>query len=1763
MNNPWNNKTAMALIMVVVVISALLIIATPFAISMRLEEKASNSYAGEAEARLLSRGAFNHMVASLYETHEDTERKKTLQKKQQGGGAGPASAQEDPRYDSPEELEVKWPAKFGQDVVILTDGTTLKGEIVKEDTYRVIFRTKEGEQNLSKSDVQSMIRARFSTGNPMGKMVEATIEDEQGKIDLNTAPPRVIGVILGATILRTDIKSDNLDIPVVDTSPFYTDHNPKTVDGLLRLDGEYIAYRDLGTIKLEDGTESPALKGCIRGLYLSNLLGDTYGDHLAGALIIDARGFKVAFHPVWNVRNQYHPYESLAQVREIANWSLLELRVEILRGIGVTDDFLKGAGIDDKSLRMAGLAMEHFKVDIAPLTEREQMILDKLRAATIDVEKMKSMGNRRLKQFLESLAKLSDEDLKKYLENQKWKDKKNKQIEARVKLYQTFQDRLKERLPLALKVMGDLIANIHQTGFNVEALGAVEMEKIKRYFTIHSSRPQLWSDFKNITKDIEPSPFRWWSAAWIPYTPELGAFGAIEIRAGSLVEYRKAWSVWGHSSRGTRIVTIPGFDNAYTAPGAVVRGVIRPRINVNTAPKMVLKALFTGLRLAGSKDYVSLREADYAANLIIQARKQGGIQGFEQLAQILLSTTSDQGATNPVYDMDQGYSLRDAQSVLANALSPSSSWVGGGTYGFTFSTGNVYTIKSRGIINGEDGSPIATSGFKQIVQVAPPRPLQWIKDSQFDFTSDIKVLGKEFSFSGRTLRNLDTFPVSPYLVPTPEAPWVFPDTTLGKGEFRLKRVRMPRSREYTENFDDGPNWVQEGNLFQNQAHNVATAVQTGGLGGLPSYLVSLGGAALPRFPILAPAMVEFWVKPVQALGTGIHSLFDTGEGEKLSRVQFGYDGNRRRLFLSVADDSISSRVTTIEAPINFRPNRWYHICGYWKGSNPWDLALFVDGQQVGKARYTARLASAVDQEAFQITVDSTLEFPPYGVIQIGREVCSYVARQGNRFILASRQVPTGQKDKQGNPIYKTVRAYRLYNSGHSAGTLVTLFGYANPILQDMVVGKCLLNTELRTPTPSLMLAKKNPAKKTVPLLPTETILRINPAEYDINKGRPIPLPGGKPLAITYKVTDFPQEGYIEIGGYVPSIPTNPLSPPINGREIVYYRGIQGGAFTNLSRGEEGTTPQHFLSFTTINLRSFKVSSPAEYPATGKVQLYRDGTNSEWILYAKAQKRPEFFLITSRDYGDNQAYLYKQMIHRPSELIMPIYLTGRSGLMGKGDEVTLYDRSPVPPVLKRARMIINRVIGLEYAFTSHIPRVYRSFVSSFGMILKWPTGLLPLEPQDNMAFAGRGAPIKPGTPPTGEYFSGLYDEIRVQRLGGTQSALNLAGTYGLRFGIPVYLRTSGAIDGSATEIPLSGHGAKNQLDYLLKYLPTLNPTSRQAQRLQRLVTNLQTRFDQRQDNWNSYVYWYLRPDTRFLGYIGREDYLSSPQRIAEIQKIRQGGLIKIDQEILYVGAVDFRSNILTGAVRGLVGSRVNSYGGEEPLFILEWPLAGKITELDWVRATVALSPLSMVPIPTSGYVLFTRTGREESIMAYKSLRMRRRRQQTIFQLSRCRDYQGNPILNNCFGTANFGFGTGDIGVFIPWRYQDRFEPQKESDDLAFYQASFRPEQAYFQRIFWEGTSTPGTRIRIQVRIDGKPDWTSPPNTPIGGSVLYEFFDPKKAELEKGGDEIEVRVYLHYKKGAYRAGLWKETPSFNKVGIEYLKGSRVLYHEALPR
>jgi hypothetical protein len=264
--------------------------------------------------------------------------------------------------------------------------------------------------------------------------------------------------------------------------------------------------------------------------------------------------------------------------------------------------------------------------------------------------------------------------------------------------------------------------------------------------------------------------------------------------------------------------------------------------------------------------------------------------------------------------------------------------------------------------------------------------------------------------------------------------------------------------------------------------------------------------------------------------------------------------------------------------------------------------------------------------------------------------------------------------------------------------------------------------------------------------------------------------------------------------------------------------------------------------------------------------------------------------------------------------------------------------------------------------------------------------------------------------------------------------------------------------------------------------------------------------------------------------------------------QSGGLVKIDDEIIGVCGVE--GSQFTPVKRGLLGTSPSPHAEGAKIYILPYPRAALF---DGALTDSSVPIKNPGGVPAEGFVQVARPASAGEILPYRSI-------SGGGQENRYSDVNGFGVFRGAFGSPLTGCTAGDLGIFIPFRYYDLYEPNRESRQGVYYYAVTTIEKGFFKRIIWDAAIPPGTIVKVQVRIDGEPGWDSQPTNAKGG--IFEFADPEgENPINVAGDRLEVRVYLTYLQGAYTTDAWKATPEVRSITLEYVCPPVVLSHEVL--
>ncbi|MHC4914764.1 MAG: hypothetical protein ACYTGB_04665, partial [Planctomycetota bacterium] len=230
--------------------------------------------------------------------------------------------------------------------------------------------------------------------------------------------------------------------------------------------------------------------------------------------------------------------------------------------------------------------------------------------------------------------------------------------------------------------------------------------------------------------------------------------------------------------------------------------------------------------------------------------------------------------------------------------------------------------------------------------------------------------------------------------------------------------------------------------------------------------------------------------------------------------------------------------------------------------------------------------------------------------------------------------------------------------------------------------------------------------------------------------------------------------------------------------------------------------------------------------------------------------------------------------------------------------------------------------------------------------------------------------------------------------------------------------------------------------------------------------------------------------------------------------------------------DFPVVTLSGVRRAALGTNSRTHGPWSPAIFME---AQPVTELNGPTA----GAIDTVPLSSAG-------GFEDEGYALVG-------SEIIGYARKRRGSLEGAHFRGAFGTTSQAHAAGTLALPLPFRYWDRYLPESDRSEMAFYQGSFSAKGTRWYTLSLNVAGTTWTRIRTQVRFDGVPGWDSVPASREG--ELYEFEGPGPHQLRTAGgrpvraDQIEYRILFEYLAGAAAGDGWKQTPRIDSLFIEY--------------
>ena len=437
-------------------------------------------------------------------------------------------------------------------------------------------------------------------------------------------------------------------------------------------------------------------------------------------------------------------------------------------------------------------------------------------------------------------------------------------------------------------------------------------------------------------------------------------------------------------------------------------------VNINSANRRTLAAIFKGVGLMGTNEVVDMAKAEALAELAMD-RVFTGPDDFKTF----LNEAVDSGLI----------SGRDRDALFINATEPNSTALRLVTVPFTYRSYGDVTLIGRVVANDRQGRVLSRRSEQMVVSIPAEEDGQWGLSSQEEFE-------KQRTASNSPL--VVTWPEAVKAGKSPDARGMDPET----GEDPLGDIRLLAA-------DDERPFKHAMIVEHYDKEKGYTVVPDGAdlsKGGSIKYEADKGftkGGTL-----VEPGYFGIWAQCPKWSGR-LRYLLSFGDGSDTDMIAFYYDGRSQELIAEIAGPDRDTRKIApwvAKYKMNFSPmdGDWYHLAFRFSGNKPGEVTFYVDGRvpDVGSISYwigdkrAAKLANGMAEADDKLDVDDASSFgsSSYGVVQIGQEVIEY--------------------DKRSGTSLSNLRRGRRYTvaCSHASGDLVIPYGYSNQFSADLPKG---------------------------------------------------------------------------------------------------------------------------------------------------------------------------------------------------------------------------------------------------------------------------------------------------------------------------------------------------------------------------------------------------------------------------------------------------------------------------------------------------------------------------------------------------------------------------------------------------------------------------------------------------------------------------------------------------------------------------------------
>ena len=506
---------------------------------------------------------------------------------------------------------------------------------------------------------------------------------------------------------------------------------------------------------------------------------------------------------------------------------------------------------------------------------------------------------------------------------------------------------------------------------------------------------------------------------------------------------------------------------------AIAEPMARRPVNVNTATREVLEALFTNVQLAGRNSRITEAEARQVTDVILESRPFDGWQDFvERLIYPAagIKPLPPDAPVVPAVFADGGTILarEDALALYRNALMPNDIELSFSTMPLCFTSRDVYSMELRASVTADSGIERLERVREEVHHVVPQDELLKLWVHQEDFDEELRLSRQA------TLWNTGPFPTTRYdgFLKSDPAPRIRAHLGSQSSLAPPEPDEVPIEGVYADREQDGfiqplPSRISDSGMYSGHVMHFEWEDESN-LGrnlverpfSLPISDARLAWNDNSGIDMLRPVHFSAWIRPRT---TGGYLLDIAGNAQEADRVKLFVEGNE--LILQVLDGAgdhpdtpTFKEVGEVRYPLDTGPGLpndiWSHVLVDVRGNRPDQMLLMVDQRPAPTTPGMTRLTAFLNADTALIAVESTDGFPDTCVLKIGNELIE--ARVQGPTSFRADHVEIGPDAGFGG---RLARERFIANGGalpwvnqglgkttsYPTGTTVELYGYSTPL----------------------------------------------------------------------------------------------------------------------------------------------------------------------------------------------------------------------------------------------------------------------------------------------------------------------------------------------------------------------------------------------------------------------------------------------------------------------------------------------------------------------------------------------------------------------------------------------------------------------------------------------------------------------------------------------------------------------------------------------